>query len=159
MGTPTRALRQHVPHFQNLVFTTFLNVFSRTACHLPHYFPSLKSTVQCFRRVGQFFFLFWEFIQVFARPSMIEWTTNHVCLCPMVYCRCLSRITSPTVQPVCHGYAGGGLANSRLPCAAPARLFGAPRAFIPRSTCLSVCMYVCLSVFLSVCLSESVSAF
>ena len=84
----------------------------------------------------------------------------------MVFCRFLSRITSPTVQTVCYGYAGRGLANSRLPCAGPpgarapgvlrrARsVFGAPRAFIPRSTCLSVCIYVCLSVCLSVCLIQ-----
>jgi hypothetical protein len=100
---------------------------------------------------------------------MIEGTTDHVCLCPMVYCRCLSRITSPTVQTVCHGYAGGGLANSRLPCAGPpgarapgvlrrARsiLWGPPGLHPAQhlSVCLSVFLSVCLSVFLSVCLSQ-----
>ena len=42
-------------HVQNPVFTILYNVFSRTACHLQLFFPSLKSTFPCFRRVGQFF--------------------------------------------------------------------------------------------------------
>ena len=110
-------------------------------------------------------------IQVFARPSMIGGTTDYVCLCPMDDCRCLSliyRITIPTVQMVCHGYAGGGggklavalrrAAGGQGPpasCAAPARLLGAPRACIRR---LSVCLSVCLSQYLPVQFTASVAA-
>ena len=34
-------------------------------------------------------------------------------------CRCLRLLYRTHVQTVCHGHAGGGLANSRLPCAGP----------------------------------------